>query len=205
MPPATTSTAVAPSVTAQTDTSGALERKSLIKMTTRLTQIYVPFALWVLIRPAAWADGSSEGGSAALDTSHLKSRTLAAVRAQRRLVIDIMKDEKTGKREPLFLDARAITFTSYDDRLIAGIQDRWHSLCKDLRSFQRFGRVVIEFRVSSEGDITEMKVLENEAGPILALFCQQALLEASPFPDFPSDMRRMHGNSRTMRMNFYYD
>ena len=67
------------------------------------------------------------------------------------------------------------------------------------------GKVVLEFHLNSNGKITEMKTTETEVGAVLAVICQRAVLDPSPYAEWPSDMMREIGrNYREVRFTFYY-
>lgn len=105
------------------------------------------------------------------------------------------------------LDVRATPFGAYDAAIIAAIQQRWYALL-DQNEFarDRSGRVVLDFRLNSDGRVTEMRVAESTVGEVLSAICQRAVLDPSPFAKWPPDMRRMVGNSyREVRFTFYYN
>lgn len=105
------------------------------------------------------------------------------------------------------LDVRASPFGEYDRAIIVAIQNRWFDLL-DMRGFghEKSGRVVLEFRLHYDGRISRMKVAENTVDEMLSLLCQKAVMDPSPYGQWPSDMRRMIGaNYRDVRFTFYYN
>lgn len=108
--------------------------------------------------------------------------------------------------EPSF-DVRATPFGAYDAAIIAAIQKRWYDLL-DQREFTATyaGKVVLEFRLNSDGRVTEMKVSENGVTEILGLLCQRAVQDPAPFAPWPPDLRRLVGKEyREVRFTFYYN
>jgi hypothetical protein len=104
------------------------------------------------------------------------------------------------------LDVRATPFGTYDNAIIAAIQQRWWDLL-DQRDFARseIGSVVLEFRLHSNGRVSAMNVSESGVSDILALFCQRAVMDPAPFAPWPSDMRRLIGSDvRDVRFTFHY-
>lgn len=104
-------------------------------------------------------------------------------------------------------DAKATPFGAYDWMIINAIQQRWYALLEE-RDFARnfTGRVVLEFRLNSDGRVTEMRVLENGVSEILALICQRAVQDPAPFEPWPNDMRRMIGaDYREVKFTFHYN
>jgi hypothetical protein len=108
--------------------------------------------------------------------------------------------------EPSF-DVRRTEFGSYDAAIIAAIQHRWYGLLENNEyARDRTGKVVLEFRLNHDGRITQMRVVENTVGEILSTICQRAVLDPSPFREWPAEMRRLVGNTyRNVRFTFYYN
>lgn len=108
--------------------------------------------------------------------------------------------------EPSF-DVRRTEFGSYDAAVIAAIQQRWYGLLENNEfARDRTGKVVLEFRLNHDGRITQMRVVENTVGEILSTICQRAVLDPSPFREWPAEMRRLVGNTyREVRFTFYYN
>lgn len=119
-----------------------------------------------------------------------------------------MKQEGGVSRRLEFaaLDAKATPFGAYDAALVEAISQRWYTLLdqRDYASDSR-GRVVLQFRLHYDGRITDMNVAENTAGEVLGLICQKAVLDPAPFAQWPGDMRRMMGDTRSIQFTFYYN
>ncbi len=119
-----------------------------------------------------------------------------------------MKQDGGVKRVDLqsSLDVRATPFGAYDAAIVAAVQNRWYYLLFQ-RDFvgERTGKVVLEFRLHSDGRVTDMKVNENTVSELLCILCQKAVLDPNPFDKWPSDMRRMVGSdTRDVTFTFYY-
>ena len=66
--------------------------------------------------------------------------------------------------------------------------------------------MVLEFRLHSDGRVSELKVLETEVGDVLALYCQKAISDPSPYAPWPNEMRRMIAKDyRLITFTFYYE
>lgn len=139
-----------------------------------------------------------------------RPRRIAEALQQRGLLAgEKMKQEGGMKRFSIAegLDVKAMPFGDYDGAIIAAIQQRWYGLL-DERDYARgyTGKVVLTFRLNSDGRISELRVQENEVSDILALICQRAVLDPAPFAPWPSDMRRMIGaDYREVRFTFHYN
>ena len=120
-----------------------------------------------------------------------------------------MKQEGGVKRHGLesSLDVIATPFGAYDAALVAAVQARWDFLL-DQRDYarDRTGRVVLRFRLHPDGSVSEMRIMENTVDLTLALLCQSAINDPSPYAQWPSDMRRLVGaDYREVTFTFYYN
>jgi len=155
------------------------------------------------------SDGKADTGLGQTSVvPHERPRTLAMARQQKAMLAgEKMKQEGgANQRGSLSLDVTRTAFGSYDAALIAAVQQRWYDLLDNTRFAQRSGKVVLEFRLYYDGRITDMKVDGNEVGEMLGLLCQRAIIDPSPFAQWPSDMRRAIGkNFRDVMFTFYYN
>lgn len=105
------------------------------------------------------------------------------------------------------LDVKATPFGSYDQAFILAVQARWFNLLEEREYVgSQSGRVVLEFRLTQDGRITEMRVVASEVSEILSWFCQRAVLDPAPYRPFPIDLRRlMKTDYREIRFTFYYN
>jgi protein TonB len=139
-----------------------------------------------------------------------RPRTLEAARRQKGSVAgEKMRQSGGVKRlslEPSF-DVRATPFGAYDSLIIAAIQKHWYDLldAHDVTGSYS-GKVVVEFRLNSDGSVTDMKVSESSVTDTLSLLCQRAVQDPAPFAKWPPDLRRLVGKEyREVRFTFYYN
>ncbi len=105
------------------------------------------------------------------------------------------------------VDAKATPFGSYDHQLIEAISQRWFALLdqRDYASDSR-GKVVINFKLFSDGSVQGMGISENTTtSEVLGIICRKAIEDPAPFPKWPTDMERMLGNTRHIQFTFYYN
>jgi len=143
-----------------------------------------------------------------------RPRTLAAARAQMdqnpqsALVGQKMFQEGGVKRFSVVpaLDTKGSPLGGYDARFVAAVQQCWYALLEAQRySLDRLGKVVISFRLTAEGRITDMRVEESNVGEIYTTLCQLAITKPAPYEKWPADVRRLVGNDyRDIRFTFYY-
>jgi outer membrane biosynthesis protein TonB len=134
-----------------------------------------------------------------------RPRTLAEVR-KNTVFGERVKQSGGVKRQALIesFDVKGTPFGSYDAEFIAAVQHRWDALMEG-RSGNTPGKVVVEFRLSYDGRITDLRVIESEVGNLLTLLCEKAILDPAPYPRWPIDMRRaVRSDSRHIKFTFYY-
>jgi len=104
------------------------------------------------------------------------------------------------------LDTKASLFGAYDDAFVSAVESRWFQLLdeREYASDSR-GHVVLQFKLHPDGRISDMKVAENTAGEVLALLCQKAILDPSPYAPWPTELRRAAGELRSIQFTFYYN
>lgn len=136
-----------------------------------------------------------------------RPRTLEEARARNQLAGQKAKvDSGTRARGRVSLDVKVTPFSSYDAAFIAAVQQRWYDLLDSHQYSPKSGKVVLEFRLTYDGKIIDLKVSDNEVGEILSLLCQRAILDPAPYARWPDDMRRMIGaNHREVTFTFYYN
>ncbi|MDB6021339.1 MAG: hypothetical protein JWQ04_1196 [Pedosphaera sp.] len=155
-------------------------------------------------------DGQVEDGKGEAQTEvHKRPHTLAEVTDQQTLHGEKMKQDGGVSRRLRIssLDTTATATGAYDAALIRAIQYHWDDLL-ERREFSRdrSGKVVLEFNLLYNGDITDLRVIESNVGDVLTYVCQRAILDPKPFPPWPTDMRRViGGDSRDVTFTFYYE
>jgi outer membrane biosynthesis protein TonB len=136
-----------------------------------------------------------------------RPRTLK--QAQRSLPLPGMQMQQAGgvtRWGQARLDAKATQFGEYDSAIVAAVTQHWYDLLESQQfAMDRTGRVTLQFRLFSDGRITEMKTQDNSVGPTLGYVCQEAIEQSAPFAKWPPDMIRMIGeNYRDISFTFYY-
>jgi hypothetical protein len=143
-----------------------------------------------------------------------RPRTLAAARAQMdqnpesALIGRKMAQEGGVRRFSIVssLEVRATPLGNYDSRFVEAVQNCWYALLEEQRySFDRLGKVVLDFRLTVDGRITDLRVTESNVGQIYTTICQMAITRPSPYERWPNEVRRMVGaDHRDVRFTFYY-
>jgi hypothetical protein len=108
-------------------------------------------------------------------------------------------------------DAKGTTFGLYDAAFIRAVRQRWYDLLDNINfSFDRHGRVVLQFRLNYDGTISDMKVVEDTVDGsldgIMGVLCQRAVRDPAPFEKWPREMRlEINRDYREIQFSFYYD
>jgi hypothetical protein len=102
-----------------------------------------------------------------------------------------------------------LPFKEYDEAIISTVENRWDRLF-DIDGVHpivpRFGKVVVSFRLHSDGKVSDLKETENSSGNREGLMCQSAILNSAPFPKWPSDLRVVLAKDyREVTFVFYYN
>jgi len=141
-----------------------------------------------------------------------RPRTIKEALAQRQLsAIPGQKVKQDGGVSRLRLDpgfdAKAKSFGAYDRAFIEAVSQRWYDLLDSISYVgYRQGWVRLEFRLNYKGDITDMKVLENNVTETLSLLCQKAVIDPRPYGEWPREMRLEVGRDyRVITFTFYYN
>jgi len=148
-----------------------------------------------------------KGAGQTVTTPADRIRTLTAKRAQLALSGQLVKQEGGAERKGrVAFDTKATEFGEYDRAFIAAVENRWHYLIENNMVTLRPGKVILEFKLTHDGRITDMKIQDNEVGDILGLFCRNAVEDNQRYREWPDEMRRKIGlNPRDIRFTFYYN
>jgi hypothetical protein len=96
-------------------------------------------------------------------------------------------------------------FGAYDKLIVRAVQSRWYALIEKNALYERGGQVTLQFQLLDDGTVQGMKVAENTAGQVLALFCEKAIVESAPFEPLPETLRLLIGKQpREVNFTFYY-
>ena len=138
-----------------------------------------------------------------------RPRTLAEVRPRESLILaPKMKQEGGAKRHGTIsaFDAQGTIIGDYDSTLIAAVQQCWYNILDETITPTLPGKVIVEFRLHSDGYVTDVRILETNVGEMQTLFCQRAIEKPAPFARWPDGMKNELGrNNRLLKFTFYYE
>lgn len=104
------------------------------------------------------------------------------------------------------LNVKASPFGAYDEQFIEAVTQRWYDLLDNQQfALDRTGKVVVKFHLNYDGTISDMNVLQNNVGVLLATLCEDAIHDPAPYAAWPEEMHRTIGkNYREITFTFFY-
>lgn len=79
--------------------------------------------------------------------------------------------------------------------MVNAIKNRWYEIL-DSRSKldrDRRGQVILQFRLHSDGTVSNFKTEANSAGELLGYVCLRAIKDVAPFAPWPPGMAKVVG------------
>ncbi len=162
-----------------------------------------------LLKPKPKSDGQLDATTGdAEKKAQSRPRTITEAKQRKGILTgDKLRQEGgVSSKGSVSFDVKASPFGDYDAAFISAVERCWHLLLDDHQGTRRPGKVVVDFKLTSDGRITEMKVAETDVGDIQSMLCQSAILNPAPYPRWPAQMRQtIAGNTREIRFTFYYN
>jgi hypothetical protein len=166
-------------------------------------------------QPAATASAQPTPAAEAAKPQPTRPRTVAAARAQQRTVnpnsATLGEKLKQEGGVPRFtvqssLDVKRDELGDYDAKFIAAVQACWYGLLEEHRyALDREGKVVLKFRLWSDGRVTDMSTMDENVGEVFTLLCHSAVKTPAPYDKWTLEMRkRLRENYREVTFTFYY-
>ncbi len=99
-------------------------------------------------------------------------------------------------------DTQGVNFDPYVSSVFKTIHAHWLELTPDASLLKKQeGNVTIEFSITRDGKLEDLKFLTNSGEPLLDRAAQAGILASSPFPALPAEFK---GSSIRLRLNFEY-
>lgn len=117
----------------------------------------------------------------------------------------LMRSEGSAhRRGALAIDATFSEFGEYEQQFYAALQAGWYQEIDFFQPIDTSARVVVSFRIESDGSIHDVRVLHSTASQIATLICQTALTKRSPFRPWTKEMMQVFGKERELEVSFHY-
>lgn len=139
----------------------------------------------------------------ALDTPTPRPRP----RVERDTSLGPIKDNRQGviRIGRLAFDAEYSEFGEYWRRVAEIIETRWRNLVFNTRSIPFGGyRVAVEFKITREGQVTDVKVVHSTAGKLAETISIDAIVGEAPFFEWTPEMIIRMGEAAQCGIHFIY-
>jgi len=103
------------------------------------------------------------------------------------------------------IDAKWSNYGAYLQKLIDTVQVQWDDLNDRNKIFPPTGtKIMIKFRLDSEGKIAEIIDADGNGGTQAANICKSAITDRAPYGKWSDQMIAVLGDSQEMTFTFYY-
>lgn len=116
------------------------------------------------------------------------------------------QDGGASRRGEISFDVKMTGFGSYDRALIDAVRNHWYNVLDSLSAdnYQQ-GKVVVQFDLDYKGRALNVRVIESTVSESLAMWCQKAISDPSPYGEWTREMRMAVGeDSRNIKFTFFY-
>jgi hypothetical protein len=102
-------------------------------------------------------------------------------------------------------NVEASPFGAYDKKVIKAVQSRWYQLIDRYGIYEETATVTVYFELFDDGQVKNVKPIEDTGNSILSLFCEKAIVDSGPFEPWPDELRALAGKEpRQATFTFYY-
>ncbi|MBL4576008.1 MAG: hypothetical protein JKY51_07920 [Opitutaceae bacterium] len=117
-----------------------------------------------------------------------------------------VNDQTKGVSETgrIGVDSKLSDYGSYMERMKEAVQIRWDQICNTSIRTESNSEVHLEFKLTKEGNIIDMELIDTTAGAVGRINCRRAIEENQPYEEWSSDMVKVFGDDETMTFHFYY-
>ena len=117
-----------------------------------------------------------------------------------------IKDNRTGAIVigRLAFDAQYSEFGEYWRRVAEVIEARWRNLVYNTRAIPPGGKVVVQFSITREGQITDVKVPLSSSGKLAETVSIDAIVGEAPYFEWTPEMIVKMGEKAACAIHFYY-
>jgi hypothetical protein len=144
-----------------------------------------------------------------VEPARTRPRTVAEAKLRQELLTGEKTQQEGGvqRKGAPQLEVKGRAFGAYDEALVLAVQQRWYDLL-DKRRFAGGvrGRVVINFKLYSNGTVSIVEPAESDVDALHEALCIRAVRDPAPYETWPAAMLREVGRPyREMRFTFFYN
>ncbi len=162
----------------------------------------VPLAL----NPLTVASGSVPAEKE--EAGALKGAPLPRPRLAPRLPPGPLKQSARGvsRAGRMAIDANFSEFGDYLQRMFEAVSWRWNLLAEQTRRSyaEMHSQVEIEFFLTRQGQVKDLKVIQSSAGKTATLICEDAVKSPAPYGKWTDEMAAALGERQAVRITFQY-
>jgi hypothetical protein len=95
--------------------------------------------------------------------------------------------------------------SDYDESVVNRISQNWYAML-DSHKFiiTKTGKVVVYFKLHSDGTVSDIKIMKNEENDLLAYACVRTIQETAPFQKWSPEMVKKIGDHCDVDFTFDY-
>jgi hypothetical protein len=108
---------------------------------------------------------------------------------------------KTGEVRP---DSKLSEYGEYMERLIEAVKLRWDHLSRKSPVHESNSFVKIEFKLTKEGLVRELEVVDTTSSPMARLNCRKAVSDGQPYEKWSKEMITVFGEEQIVKFRFIY-
>jgi hypothetical protein len=102
------------------------------------------------------------------------------------------------------VDAKFSEYGEYIERMLEAVSQHWHGLCASRAYVENAANVVIEFKITSDGQVSGLETVDTTAKALGVLLCRTAIESGAPYGPWTEDMVAVLGTEQTITIRFHY-
>lgn len=115
-----------------------------------------------------------------------------------------LREAGVSQTGQIAVNATFSQFGDYLERMIEAVSQRWNAMVASRSYGETSVRVVLEFKITQDGTIEQLEVIDSSAQALGILLCRSAIEQGQPYGVWPQEMVEVLGESQTIKFAFYY-
>ncbi len=101
-------------------------------------------------------------------------------------------------------DSKLSDYGEYMQRFQEAVSLRWNHICNVSAHHESNSMVKVEFKLTKDGLIRDLEIVDTTAQPIGILNCRKAVSDGQPYGEWSEEMIAVFGEEQTVKFAFYY-
>jgi hypothetical protein len=129
---------------------------------------------------------------------------------KRRLSVKVpsgpIKSQRAGVSQAgkIAYDSKLSEYGEYMERFIEAVSLRWNHISRGSAVHESNSFVKIEFKLTKDGLIRELEIVDATSSPIARLNCRKAVSDGQPYAEWSEEMMTVFGEEKIVRFRFTY-